>query len=44
MRERLPNGVDAVQAGPRGFAWRNDEGATLYWLEAQEGGRSRGTF
>ncbi|WMW80707.1 alpha/beta fold hydrolase [Undibacterium cyanobacteriorum] len=38
MRERMPNGVDAVQAGPRGFAWRNDEPATLYWLEAQEGG------
>jgi dipeptidyl aminopeptidase/acylaminoacyl peptidase len=38
LRERIPNGVDAVQAGPRGFAWRNDEPSTLYWLEAQEGG------
>jgi len=38
MRERLPTGNDAVQAGPRDFAWRNDKPATLYWLEAQAGG------
>lgn len=34
MRERLPSASDAVQAGPRNFAWRNDQPATLYWLEA----------
>ena len=38
MRERLPVGNDAVQAGPRDFGWRNDQAATLYWLEAQAGG------
>ena len=38
MRERLPSGTDAVQAGPRDFGWRNDQPATLYWLEAQAGG------
>ncbi|MFZ6757661.1 S9 family peptidase [Undibacterium sp. Ji50W] len=38
MRERLPTGMDAVQAGPRDFGWRNDKPATLYWLEAQAGG------
>lgn len=38
MRERLPTGSDAVQAGPRDFGWRADKPATLYWLEAQAGG------
>ncbi|MFZ6771699.1 prolyl oligopeptidase family serine peptidase [Undibacterium sp. SXout7W] len=38
MRERLPSGNDAVQAGPRDFGWRHDKAATLYWLEAQAGG------
>jgi dipeptidyl aminopeptidase/acylaminoacyl peptidase len=38
LRERLPNGADAVQAGPRNFAWRSDQAATLFWLEAQAGG------
>lgn len=38
MRERLPAGNDAVQAGPRDFGWRHDKPATLYWLEAQGGG------
>lgn len=38
MRERLPSGNDAVQAGPRDFGWRSDQPSTLYWLEAQAGG------
>ncbi len=38
MRERLPSASDAVQAGPRNYAWRNDQAATLFWLEAQGGG------
>lgn len=38
MRERLPSVNDAVQAGPRNYAWRNDQPATLTWLEAQGGG------
>ncbi|MBY0572068.1 MAG: prolyl oligopeptidase family serine peptidase [Undibacterium sp.] len=35
MRERLTNTNDTVTAGPRNFAWRNDQAATLTWLEAQ---------
>ena len=38
LRERMPTGQDAVQAGPRDFAWRADKPASLYWLEAQAGG------
>jgi dipeptidyl aminopeptidase/acylaminoacyl peptidase len=38
LRERLPNGNDAVQTGPRDFGWRHDQPATLFWLEAQAGG------
>jgi len=38
LRERIPTGNDAVQAGPRDFGWRTDKPATLYWLEAQAGG------
>ena len=38
LRERLPAGNDAVQAGPRNYGWRADQAATLYWAEAQDGG------
>ncbi len=38
MRERIPSGNDAVQAGPRDFSWRTDKPASLTWLEAQGGG------
>ncbi|MFZ6751355.1 prolyl oligopeptidase family serine peptidase [Undibacterium sp. Ren11W] len=38
LRERLPAGNDAVQTGPRNYAWRADLAATLYWVEAQDGG------
>ncbi|HEY9104631.1 alpha/beta hydrolase family protein [Chitinimonas sp.] len=38
LLERMPSGNDAVQDGPRDFAWRNDAPATLYWVEAQDGG------
>ena len=36
--ENIPKGFDAVRTGPRNFTWRNDEPATLYWVEAQDGG------
>jgi dipeptidyl aminopeptidase/acylaminoacyl peptidase len=36
--ESLPTGFDAVQIGKREMEWRNDEPATLYWVEAQDAG------
>lgn len=36
--DNLPNGFNAVQKEPRGHAWRSDMPATLYWVEAQDGG------
>lgn len=34
----LPTSPDAVPAGPRNHNWREDAPATLYWVEAQDGG------
>ncbi len=36
--ENIPKGFNAVQEGPRSFTWRSDAPATLYWVEAQDGG------
>lgn len=36
--DNLPNGFNAVQKEPRGHSWRSDMPATLYWIEAQDGG------
>lgn len=38
LQENIPNGFDAVETGPRNFAWRADMPSTLYWVEAQDGG------
>lgn len=38
LADNIPNGFNAVQAGPRSHAWRSDKPATLYWIEAQDGG------
>lgn len=38
LQDRIPPGNDAVASGPREFAWRKDQPATLTWLEAQDGG------
>ncbi len=38
LAEDVPPGYDAVRQGPRGFTWRSDAPATLYWVEAQDGG------
>ncbi len=38
MADNIPIGFNAVQAGPRSHHWRLDKPATLYWLEAQDGG------
>lgn len=36
--EELPTGFDACETGKRNIAWREDQGSTLYWVEAQDGG------
>ncbi len=36
--EQLPKGFGATQTGPRDIDWRSDVAATLYWVEAQDGG------
>lgn len=41
LLENLPQGFDAVPTGPRGFAWRADAPASLYWVEAQDEGNPR---
>lgn len=38
LADNIPLGFSATLAGPRGHAWRNDQPATLYWIEAQDGG------
>ncbi|AMM52513.1 aminoacyl peptidase [Rufibacter sp. DG15C] len=36
--ENIPVGFNAVAAGPRSVSWRPDQPATLFWIEAQDGG------
>ena len=36
--ENLPIGSDVVAKGPRSYNWRPDQAATLYWVEAMDGG------
>jgi len=38
LSESIPKGFMATREGPRSFNWRNDEPATLTWVEAQDGG------
>ena len=38
LAEDVPIAFDAVRAGPRAFGWRDDRPATLYWVEAADGG------
>ncbi|WP_207434416.1 S9 family peptidase [Sabulibacter ruber] len=38
LGENIPVGFNAVAAGPRNVNWRSDQPATLYWVEAQDGG------
>lgn len=33
-----PGATDAVEAGPRGMAWRGDSPASLFWIEALDNG------
>jgi len=36
--ENIPKGFGATRTGPRNFTWRSDAPATVYWVEAQDGG------
>ncbi|MEO1627571.1 MAG: prolyl oligopeptidase family serine peptidase [Bacteroidota bacterium] len=38
IAENIPKGFGAVRTGPRRFSWRADVPASLYWVEAQDGG------
>ena len=38
LSEVLPKGFMAVRKGKRGLSWRPDQPATLYFVEAQDGG------
>jgi dipeptidyl aminopeptidase/acylaminoacyl peptidase len=33
--------INGVQTGPRGYRWRPDQGATITWVEALDGGNPR---
>lgn len=41
LAENVPKGFGAVPTGARGFQWRADVPASLYWVEAQDGGDPR---
>ncbi len=41
LAENVPLGRNAVPLGPREIQWRPDENATLFWVEAQDGGDPR---
>ncbi|MHA7130549.1 S9 family peptidase [Algoriphagus namhaensis] len=41
LDEVRPTGFDATVTGPRDMEWRADEPASLFWVEAQDGGDPR---
>lgn len=41
LTDNIPNGFNAAQTGPRGHGWRSDQPATVYWVEAQDGGNPK---
>jgi dipeptidyl aminopeptidase/acylaminoacyl peptidase len=41
LQDNIPVGFDAVQKEPRNYAWREDASATVYWVEAQDGGNPK---
>ena len=41
LADDLPPPFDAVVTGPRSVGWRDDAPATLFWVEAQDGGDPR---
>ncbi len=38
LQDRIPIDSDAVESGRRDFAWREDQPATVTWVEALDGG------
>jgi dipeptidyl aminopeptidase/acylaminoacyl peptidase len=38
LQDTIPNIHDAVVAGPRDYQWRSDAPATVFWVEAGDGG------
>ncbi|AXE17152.1 S9 family peptidase [Runella rosea] len=38
LQENVPWGQDAAPSGQRNHNWRNDAPATVYWVEAKDGG------
>lgn len=43
LLDAIPLAFDAVQGGPRDYAWRSDAPATLVWVEARDGGDPKAT-
>ncbi len=41
LEENRPSERDGTTPNPRGFSWRNDQAATVYWTEAQDGGDAK---
>jgi dipeptidyl aminopeptidase/acylaminoacyl peptidase len=41
LAETIPVTFDSVRMGRRALGWRHDQAATLYWVEALDGGDSR---
>ncbi|MGB3293769.1 MAG: prolyl oligopeptidase family serine peptidase [Phormidesmis sp.] len=41
LAEEIPINFDSVRAGRRRISWRPDQPATLYWVEAVDGGDAR---
>jgi len=41
--ENIPKGFDSAREGRRSISWRGDKGATLVWVEAQDGGDMKST-
>ncbi|MCR9289696.1 MAG: prolyl oligopeptidase family serine peptidase [Bacteroidetes bacterium] len=39
--EDIPKGFGATREGARNFTWRADKAASVYWVEAQDGGDPR---
>jgi dipeptidyl aminopeptidase/acylaminoacyl peptidase len=41
LEDNIPNIHDAVAPGPRDYEWRSDAPATVFWVEAGDGGDPR---
>jgi dipeptidyl aminopeptidase/acylaminoacyl peptidase len=41
LEDNIPNIHDAVASGPRDYEWRSDAGASVFWVEAGDGGDPR---